>query len=204
VYWNQITSFNKTTTMTDLSWWETLNGYEKIYWAITIPATLLLVIVMISSIFGGDADDVGSGDAEVSADDGLGFQFFTLKNVVGFFAIFGWSGLACLDGGMGTGVTLFVSVICGLLMMVVMASLFYFIMKMSDSGTLNLRNAVGSIGEVYLPISNSRKGFGKVQVTVQGQMRTLQALTDDEQDIEVGAVIRVVDIINENILLVTK
>ena len=165
---------------------------------------MVLVIIMISTLLGGDTDDMGSADSEIGAEDGLGFQFFTLKNVIGFFAIFGWTGLACLDAGLGTGTTLLISTFCGLVMMALMASLFYFILKMSDSGTLNLSNSVGAVAEVYLPIEKNRQGFGKVQVTIQGQMRTLQALTDEDEELTVGSVVTVSSVIGENILLVKK
>jgi hypothetical protein len=42
-----------------------------------------------------------------------------------------------------------------------------------------------------------------VQVTVQKSLRTLEAVTDDEKDIPTGALVRVIAILNENLLLVT-
>lgn len=190
--------------MEDISWWEALTNFERIYWGAAIPASMFLIILIIGTLFGGDTDDMGSADSEVGTDDGLGFQFFTLKNVIGFFTLFGWSGLACIDAGYSTGVTIAVSVFCGLIMMTIMASIFFALSRMTESGTLNLSNAIGAIGEVYLPIEKERGGFGKVQVHVQGQMRTLQALTDGDQDLVVGAVVEVLGVINENILLVKK
>jgi hypothetical protein len=66
--------------------------------------------------------------------------------------------------------------ICGFLMMVLMASLFYFMSKLAESGTLKMKNAIGKLGEVYLMIPASRGGMGKVQLNVQGSLRTLDAI----------------------------
>ena len=73
--------------------------------------------------------------------------------------------------------------------------------KLTDSGTLNLQNAIGKVGSVYLTIPAKRDGLGKVQVKVQG-LRTLDAMTDYEEEIKTGSVIEVVEILNNEILVV--
>jgi len=189
------------------SWWDMLTGFQRIYWIIAIPATLILLGMLVLTFMGADADadaDMGSADGEVGADDGIGFQFFTFKNLVGFFTIFGWSGLACVDAGFSVTATLLISSICGVIMMALMASLFYFISRLAENGTFSMVNAIGRTGEVYLPIPESRGGFGKIQINVQSSLRTLQALTDDDETLQVGDIVVVRSIVNDNILLVSK
>ena len=82
-----------------------------------------------------------------------------------------------------------------------MASIPYFMGKLTDEGTLDLNNARGKTGSVYLRIPGKRAGVGKVQVKVQG-LQTLDAVTDNEDEIKTGAVVEIVDIINNEILLV--
>ncbi len=184
------------------SWWEGLSLILKIYWGLAIPFTLFFILQLILTFIAGDvADD--TPDAEVEADSGVAFQFFTLKNMVAFFTIFSWTGIACIDSGLSTGVSLFISLLAGLAMMALMATMMYFIMKTNVSGTLKMKNALGQVGEVYLGLQAKRGNIGKVQIKVQGSMRTLEALTDDEEDIPTGKVITVSNIINDNILLVT-
>jgi membrane protein implicated in regulation of membrane protease activity len=187
------------------SWWASMEGIEKVYWSIAIISSLLFLIIAIMTFVGGDVDgDVGDVDADIAADDGIGFQFFTFKNLVGFFTIFSWTGLACLDAGLSTGSTVLISVIAGTLMMVAMATLFYMLSKLTDSGTMQMKNAIGHVGEVYLPIEANRGNKGKVQIKVQGSLRELPAITDDDEDLLVRSVITVVDIIGDNTLLVSK
>ena len=121
---------------------------------------------------------------------------------MGFLTIFGWSGIACLDGGLSKFLTVLISVVCGLLMMFVMASLFYYLGKLQSSGTLKLKNALNQVGEVYLTIGANRASIGKVSVTVQGTLRELEALTDEEKDLVLGNVVRVKDVTDNGLLIV--
>lgn len=187
------------------SWWAELGGLERVYWLITIPSTLFLTIFLILAFIGGDVEgDMGEVDADVEADTGIGFQFLSVKNAAGFFAMFGWSGLACIDAGLSLFPTLLISTLCGLAMMGLMATIFWFMLKMTSSGTLNLNNAIGKLGEVYLVIPAKRGGMGKIQLNVQGSLRELTALTDDGEDLGHGSIVKVLDVIDQHILLVTK
>jgi hypothetical protein len=183
-------------------WWNGLSTVLKIFWSVAIPFTMLFVLQLVLSFMHGDtADDLP--DAEVSADHGAGFQFFTLKNLVGFFTIFGWVGIAMIDSGATIRAAVAVATLGGGLMMVVMAGMFYLLMKAQYDGTMKIEKAVGHTGEVYLTIQSKRGGLGKVQIMVQGAIRTLDALTDDDSDIQTGKIVKVSSIVNQNVLLVT-
>lgn len=183
-------------------WFAALSSFEKTYWIITGISTIFFLFVLISTFVGADADDIGDIDAEIDADMGVGFQFFTLKNLVAFFTILGWSGIASIDAGTSKPMTIFISLICGLIMMVIMAAMFYYISKLTSSGTLKIENAMNSIGEVYLTVGANRSSIGKVQVKVQGALRELEALTDHSSDLKQGNVIIVTEVTNNGILII--
>ena len=184
------------------AWWEGLSGVLKIYWSLAVPFTLFFVLQLILSFFGGDSPD-DLPDSEIEADHGISFQFLTVKNLVGFFTIFSWTGIACIDAGLSNGITLLISTVAGLLMMSLMAGLFYLMMKSGADGTMKIKSAMGQSGEVYLTIPPKRAGIGKIQVKVTGSLRTLDAMTDDQESLPTGKFIKVVDILNDNVLLVT-
>ena len=163
----------------------------------------IFVVLMVMTILGGDADDMGGDvDADIEADGGIGFQFLSFKNLVGFLTIFGWSGIACIDGGLSKTLTVVISVVSGLLMMTAMATLFYYLSKLQSSGTLKLKNALNQIGEVYLTIGANRSKIGKVSINVQGTLRELEALTDEPHDLKQSNVVRVKEITANGILIV--
>ena len=85
-----------------------------------------------------------------------------------------------------------------------MAGLFYLLMKASADGTMKFEKAIGQVGEVYLTIQSKRSGLGKVQVNVMGSLRTLDAMTDDETDLITGKIVKVSDVVGDNILIVTS
>ncbi|MBN1144706.1 MAG: hypothetical protein JXA72_09785 [Bacteroidales bacterium] len=186
------------------TWWSALSVAEKVYWLIALPATAVFLFQLVLTFFGGDADhfDVAADhDLAFDSDQGIGFQFLSIKNLVGFFAIFGWTGIALLSGGKGLGTTIIISMLAGFVMMVIMAAIVYYLGKLTEHNTLNLNNAKGRIGSVYLRIPPERKGMGKVQINVQG-FQTLNAITDSKEEIKTGAVVEVVDSIDNEVLLV--
>ena len=188
------------------SWWDALITIQKVYWMIAIPFTLIFVLQLIFSFIVGDASHDASGnvDSAIDGDHGMPFQFFTLKNLTAFFTIFGWSGIACINAGLGNGITILISVLCGLTIMLIMASIFYFMSKLVETGNLDINNAINKTGTVYIPIPASRIGQGKVQIKVQSALREIDAITDDSENIKTGTLVIVTDVLDNNIIVVKK
>ena len=186
------------------TWWSALGTVEKIYWALAVPFTLLFLFQLIMTLIGGDVDTDQEVDTDTDADDTHGFQLISVKNLIGFFTIFSWTGIAALKSNLALFLVITLSLVAGIIMMAIMATIFYFMGKLTDSGTMNMWNAVGQTGEVYLFIPAKRGKSGKVMVNVQGSIRELDAVTDDGDDIPTGSMVQVLDIINDQLLLVTK
>jgi hypothetical protein len=187
-----------------MEWFSSLVWFEKIFWITSIIGSILFLIMMVMTFIGGVDDVDGDMDSDFDADGG-GFHFFTIKNLIAFFTIFGWSGIAALDYFPDNRIAVVgIATFCGILMMIIMATLFYLISKLNDSGTLDIKNAVGSTGDVYLTIGAKRASIGKVNVRIQGALRELEALTDEIEDLKTGTVIEVLDVTNNGILIVQK
>ena len=202
------------------SWWDALNATEKLFWFIAIPFSIIFVIQMVLAfigIGGGATDpgadmpdmhtDLGSNGHDVThsnQDSGPAFSFFTVRNFIAFFTVFSWSGLAFTHSGCSLTSTILLSLLIGLIAMLLISSLFYFAMKMTSSGNISVQNAIGATGKVYLPIKANKSGIGKVQVTFQGSVREMQAITTENTDLPTNTIIRVAAIADENILIVEK
>jgi hypothetical protein len=89
-------------------------------------------------------------------------------------------------------------------MMVITGSLFYYMHKLAQSGTLKINKAIGLIGEVYLPIGAKRSSIGKIQLKVQGSLRELEAITDNDEDLATASIIKVKEVVSAELLLVEK
>ncbi|WP_231632513.1 hypothetical protein [Mangrovimonas sp. TPBH4] len=160
---------------------------------------------MATTFLGADSiDDVDGLDSSIDTDTGIEFQFITFKNLVGFFTIFGWSGIGCIEAGLSKPLSIILSLACGLAMMSIMAAMFYYMKKLTDSGTLNYNNAIGAIGEIYLTVGANRSRMGKVSIRVQGTLRELEALSDSLFELKSGTIIQVVDVTSNGILIVEE
>lgn len=188
------------------TWWEALSTLQRIHWAIALPSTLIFVIQLVMTLIGGDADDFDAdGDGGFDA-DGMddGMHIFSIRSVVSFLMFYGWSGLAAIErGGMTWWGVSGISLIVGTVMMLFTAWLFFTLIKLQESGTMKLSNAIGQQGEVYLTIPPKKQGEGKVQLIVQGSYKTLDAMTEDVEEIKTGAFIEVVEIVN-GVLIVKR
>ncbi len=184
---------------------EGMSGLEQTYWIVAMIGSGIFAIIFIMTFIGGGDADMEADGTDFEADDGgAGFQFFTFKNVVAFFTIFGWTGIICLDNQLSTGITVVISTIAGLIMMVITSLLFYSMSKLTQSGTLKMERAIGVIGEVYLPIGANRSKIGKVSIKVQGSLRELEAISDSEEELSTSTMIKVLEIVSAELLLVEK
>lgn len=182
-----------------------MSSLEQTYWIIALVGSAIFIVIFLLTFIGGGDADMEADASDFEADDGgVGFQFFTFKNVVAFFTIFGWSGIICIDNQLSITATILISTVAGLLMMVLTSLLFYWMYKLAESGTLKMKNALGIICEVYLPIGANRTKMGKVQIKVQGSLRELEAITDEAEDLKTGTMVKVTEIVSAEILLVEK
>ncbi len=213
------------------AWWEALTAFERIFAYMAIPASLLLVIQTVLLLLGlgdngdGDLDSDTSGlcdgthdgaidhadhffDADDDADGHFepdaGLRIFTVRGIVAFFAVFGWSGLALLRGNASAAAALFVSLLLGLIAMVLIALCMRWAMKLQSDGSVQSFNAVGHTASVYLTIPAKRRGRGKVTVTVQERLSEYDAVTDDPQPLPTGSEVLVVSLSDENVLVVRR
>ena len=100
-----------------VSWWEGLPFLQQLFYYCAIPATLILVIQTILSIFGIGHDDVDIDadldmdidtdmDSDVITADAVesaaSLRFFSIRGIVAFFALFGWVGVVLAGQGTNT------------------------------------------------------------------------------------------------------
>jgi hypothetical protein len=186
------------------SWWQHLETFEKILWGIALVFSAFYLLQSLLSLAGGDADHAaGDSDSSIAHDDGLGHQFFTIKNMIAFFTMFGWVGIATHASGMNKLVTILIAFAAGTIIVLLMIVLLKNMSRLRHNGAMQLTNAINQTGSTYLFIPANRSGVGKVHIKVQGTLHELPAMTDDDIEIATGKLIRVKNIINDRILLVT-
>ncbi|MEJ6951597.1 NfeD family protein [Natronospora cellulosivora (SeqCode)] len=188
------------------NWWETIDSFEKFFWYIAIPFSLVFIIQLILTFMGlGDSDGLdisGDGVSDIDIDSGF-FGLFTLRNFLTFFTVFAWSGIVYNSYNLSNTLTVILAFLSGFLAMILVAFLFYSMMKLNHSGNVLYKNAVGKKGKVYIPIPAKGEGNGKIQVTFQGALREVAAITEGEA-LATGTRVVVAEIMDDNTLLVKK
>lgn len=193
-------------------WWDSLSQLSQVFATVAIPATVVMVLQTILLLFGiGHDHDCDIADHDIDHDfcagahDGSdGLSLFTIRGIVAFFAIGGWTGIAVDSADGSEALAIILSLLAGSAALFGIAYLFKFALKLQNNGTLSLENAVGKAGEVYIPIPANRKGVGKVMVTVQERLCELSAITSEERDLKTGEYIKVIEAIDDQTVLVVS
>ena len=137
---------------------------------------------------GADSVDVGQevdvhGDTgDHSVDHGGGSVFFRMlsaRAMVSAVTFFGWSGLAATSSGLTELRAFSVAFGAGLLAMYLVAWLLHTLTRLHAEGNVQITQAIGATGTVYLSIPGNREGIGKVHVNVQHRTMEYNAVTSD-------------------------
>lgn len=204
-------------------WWNSLTLLERVFACAAIPATLLLVLQLVLSLLGlagqdgdtpeefddpdgpedldgpDDLDDFDDLDEPDGAEPGL--RLFTFRGIVTFFAVYGWAALAVSRAGLPWLMAVAVGALLGGAAMLLTALVFRMMLRLQADGTIDLKNAVGLPGEVYLSIPAARQGCGKVSVVIQESLTECAAVTDGGQ-LPTGSAVTVIGVTRDGELLV--
>jgi hypothetical protein len=193
-------------SMNNMSW------VEIVYWGSTVIGGTLFFLRTIMMLVGGglgqedfDADFDANVDADHTgtvADSDFSFQLLSMQGLTAFFMMFGLVGLALLKANLAVLFSITGGVFAGLFAVWVISWLFSQMKRLQSDGTLNVQNAVGVSGSVYLNITES--GTGQMQVTVQGALKIFDAVSTDKQMLKTGEKILVIGTVDNNTLIVEK
>ena len=211
-----------------LEWWYSLTIVQQIFACIAIAATVVMLIqtglLLLGLGFGTDADspELDSADGSDLDSDGHsdipdshlegegashntdahdGLRLFTVRGIVAFFAVGGWTGLL-LSKYIGNFFAVLLAFVAGNVALVGIALLMRGAYQLQDKGNLEPVNAVGKLAKVYLSIPPAGKGQGKITVMLQERLVELDAAGTSKQFIPTGAFVRICDLVDEDTVLV--
>jgi hypothetical protein len=179
------------------AWWGSLDTALKIFYATGLASGVVLVVQLVLMMFGADGD----GDADVGGEHGES-GVLSVRTITAFFAGFGWTGVAMIEGGASVPVATFAGLVVGSGFMGAVIGLMRLIYGMRAEGNLDYHNAVGAVGKVYTPIGGNMAKGGQIEVMVQGRLCTVQAFTRGQASLAVDSRVRVVGVLDETTLLV--
>ena len=179
-----------------------VTGIDMLFAASALVGGILFVLYFFLLMIGGIATDVFDGlfgiDVDMGAD--ASFKALTFQGIMAFLMFFGLAGLYVTKSGGGPSPAILAGAIAGGASMYFTGKLFELFVNLQQDGTVELSEAIGSKGQVYLRISD--EGVGQVTVEVNEAQRTFNAKSEDGTGIATGDFIEVVDTIGE--VLVVK
>jgi membrane protein implicated in regulation of membrane protease activity len=210
------------------AFFESLKAIEKVFFISAVLGGALFLVRLVLMFIGGDHGDSDAGGADIGGDVGgdagghmggdmgghdgsmdshdggdtdASFKAISLQSLTAFFMMFGLVGLALSrQSKFPESLSVFGAVIGGVLSVWLIGKTLASMRKLQSEGTLDIRNAIGQEGTVYLSIPANGKGV--VQINVQDTLRELSAVSHDKTAIKTGERVIVEDITGGNILVV--
>lgn len=183
---------------------------EGVYWVFAIIGGTLFILRTLMMFIGGDiSDDALDAALDVtdnvaddhSADGDAGFKLLSLQGLTAFFMMFGLVGLALLNANLPSLLSIVGGTVAGLLTFAALSFIFSKMKLLQSEGNIQLKNTVGSEGNVYLKIP--KHGTGQVQIVAQGALKIFDATSNSKQDLATGDKVRVIGV-DGNTLVVEK
>lgn len=148
-----------------------------------------------------DMTDTGDVDFQ-NGDADAGFKWLSLQGLTAFFTMFGLVGLAMDAANMQEISSLAAAVAAGCASVWSIEKLFQMMAGLQSSGNVNIQNAVGKEGTVYLNIGPSERG--KVEINLQNRLRVMDAMTESGETIATGETVRILKIFDSSVLVVER
>ena len=203
-----------------------LTGMQKVYLACATFGGSLFILRMILMLCGADSSDADADmdfdahDVDLDADHGdmehlhvdgdhgeahldTDLRLLTFQGLTAFVMMFGLTGYSVSrSSGIGSVFTVLLGIIAGMFGMWLIAKGFAVMRTLQHSGTMNIYDAVGAEGTVYLTITPG--GGGKVRVIVSGRLCVMDAISNGDEVLRTGDRVTVTGVSNERMLVVTK
>lgn len=187
-------------------WWAVMTAVDKMFWSIALFSTVFFLLQTAATLIGlsgsDGADMDAPSDAIIDGSDGM-MDLFTLRNMVNFLLGFGWSGV-CLHSVIGsTGLLVVVSLLIGCAFVALFVFVYKQMMRLEKHGNVDFSDAVGTTQTVYLRIPAQMTGRGKVQLSLNGSVFEVEALTQGDA-IASGQKVKIVGMEGSSAFIVEK
>ena len=175
---------------------------ELIFAASALIGGVLFLFWFLLMLIGGVGEGLFEGlfgiEFDIMSSDGA-FDAMTFQGIMAFMMFFGLSGLYTLKSDGGDSMAIVVGGVAGVASMYGTGKIFQLFFSLEASGNIEMEEAIGVKGSVYLRIPED--GVGQVTVEVGGAQKTFNAKSEDGQGIATGEFIEVVDIISSTLIV---
>jgi membrane protein implicated in regulation of membrane protease activity len=159
---------------------------------------IFMVLMMLGDILGGVFDSVF--DTDITMDSDLSFELFSIQGLAAAIMMFGYVGMFTLEATETEVYAVIAGGVAAASSMYGVGLMLKGINNLQADGTMKHEDAIGQRGQVYSRILANESG--KVQVAVDGTLRTLTARAKDKSlRIKTGEFVKVIDVIGSTLIV---
>ena len=159
---------------------------------------IFMALMMLGDILGGVFDSVF--DTDITMDSDLSFELFSIQGLAAAIMMFGYVGMFTLSATNEEVYAVIAGGVAAATSMYGVGLMLKGINNLQADGTMKYEDAIGQRGQVYSRIRTNESG--KVQVAVDGTLRTLTARAKDKSlHIITGEFIKVIDVIGSTLIV---
>lgn len=175
----------------------------KTFWYIAIPTSLIFTIQAVMTFLGVDSSDglQSDFDSDLNGGDNT-FQLFSLRNLINFLLGFSWSGISFFNTINNSIVLITVAAVTGCFFVFLFFIIIKQVQKLEEDNSFKIENTLDKSAEVYLAIPENKSGKGKIMISINGAFHELEAMTEHPEKIASGSTVKVVKIVNKNLIIV--
>ncbi|HZW09184.1 MAG TPA: hypothetical protein VFF69_04705 [Phycisphaerales bacterium] len=169
-----------------------LGGYAAWFTVPAVVGTLYFLVQLFLMNAGGDLDLDFDADGLHGHDATGEIRVLSMQTISAFLMGGGWTGLAAyrlLD--MDFGPSSLISVAGGAAAGWLMISMSKLVLKLQSSGNIELTDAAGLVGEVYVQVPGCGRGKGRVKLVVRDRLREFDAVQEGDVPLPSGTRVRV-------------
>lgn len=164
---------------------------QQIFWSVAIVSSVLLVILLVMTLFDTDEEPASNQDA----------PWLDARLILLFFTLLGWFTVIGSYLELSVRQNMLFSILLSFSLVFIPSLLSGLGKRTHTRPASDLKGAILSTGQVLQPIPPHRNGFGKVQLDYRRLPIAMDAVTAG-QEIRPGSPVRVVDVIDNRILVV--
>jgi hypothetical protein len=132
------------------------------------------------------------------------YEILSIRTVSAGLAVLGLMGRGMLASHYSPAGSFIVALLAGFGAMYGVYWLYKQVYRLQNSGTENIRNAVGTPAVVYIPIAPKRASAGKVTFRLQNRSVEYLAMTDEESRLATGEKVVITAIVSSDTVLVER
>ena len=183
-----------------MEFFDQLTGLELFYLMMITAGGTVFLMRLILMFFVGTDGDPSAADASLADSSDAMLRYVSIQSLSSFALVGGLAGFWAERTFHNSMVSVLLALFAGALMVFIMVRITMLLMKLQTKGNLEITDAVGKEGTVYLTIPE--EGMGQIDFNMQGRKLFRKAASETGQRIATGTKVRIVRVTDDSVLMV--